>query len=131
MTVEDLDLKLESRGIYPCPRNRLPVADARFSQRRIPNAREMVTTQRVPEFVLIPELLIPVRVKEEVIGFCTRPPRFLEVLIQVSVGANEGSADSSAYRLELAGGKGTGRIGQRHRCDARGIHLDSRGDQQR
>jgi len=49
----------------------------------------MVAAEQVPELVLVAELLVPVGAKEKVRRALSGPPRFLEVVIQVSVATDE------------------------------------------
>src|SRR6266513_2070246 len=88
--VEDLDLQLERRRIRRTPDDCLLVADARLSQPCIANPGQMIAAEHVPELVLVAELLIPVGVKKEMLRARARPPRLLEVVIQVAVDADEG-----------------------------------------
>src|SRR3954471_9704684 len=118
--VEDLDLQLESGRIRRSPKNGLLLTDARLSQAGVADAGEMESTEHVPELVLIPEPLVPVGVKKEMIRSCSRPPRLLEVVIEICVDADEGGRDTSPNGRELALRKRTRWFGWPHHRVVRG-----------
>src|SRR6185436_20776401 len=101
VSVEYLDLQLERRSVRCGPEQRFLLADTSLSQSGVSDAREMKPAEHVPELVLIPEPLIPIGVKEEVIGFRPRPPRLLEVMIEIRVDADEGGGHTGANGLQL------------------------------
>src|SRR5687768_16671594 len=61
----------------------------------------MIAAEHVAELVLVAELHVPVRVPEKSIGPLARPPRFLEVVVQVGVPAHERSRDTGAHCVQL------------------------------
>jgi hypothetical protein len=62
----------------------------------------MIAAEHVAELVLIPEFHIPVGVPEKPIGPFARPPRLLEIVIQVGVAADERGCNTGANGLQLA-----------------------------
>jgi D-beta-D-heptose 7-phosphate kinase/D-beta-D-heptose 1-phosphate adenosyltransferase len=64
-------------------------------------SREMVAAEQVSKLVLVPEPLIPVGVKEKVVSAGSRPPRLLEVVIEVGIPADERAAHARAHGFQL------------------------------
>src|SRR5204862_588559 len=82
--------------------------DARFPQPGVADSREMVPAEHVAKLVLIAEPLVPVGVEEEVWSTVTRPPRFLEVVVQIGVASDERRPDTSANGIDLIWGERAG-----------------------
>src|SRR5450759_310299 len=101
LPVEDLDLELERGRIRRAPKYCLLLADARISQTRVADAGEVVPAEHVAELVLVAEFLIPVGAKEKVRSAHARPPRLLEVVVEVRVASDERGSDASAHRRDL------------------------------
>src|ERR1700674_462685 len=72
----------------------------------------MVSAEHVAELVLVAEFLIPIGAKEKVRRTFARPPRLLEVVVEITIDPDERGTDTSAHSGELIRGKGTGRIWQ-------------------
>src|SRR5688500_7603258 len=100
--VEDLDLQLKQSRINAAGDERLRLRYARRSQPGVSNAREMISAEHVAEFVLIAELHVPVGVPEKTVRPLARPPRLLEVVVQVGVPTHERGGNSGTDSVELA-----------------------------
>src|SRR4029078_13080275 len=98
----DLYLELEDRRVRCAPRYRFRLRNTCASQKRIAESREVISTGCVSKLVLVAKILIPVSVKEKLVGALARPPRFLEVPVQKSIPGHERSCDSRATELDLA-----------------------------
>src|SRR5450759_3402935 len=61
----------------------------------------MISAQQVAELVLVAEFLVPVGAKEKVRSALARPPRLLEVVVEVRVAPDERVSDARAYRRDL------------------------------
>jgi hypothetical protein len=61
----------------------------------------MIPAEEMTELVLVPELLVPIRSEEEMIGALAGPPRALEVPVEQGVSADERSRDRGAGRNNL------------------------------
>src|SRR5450759_4690934 len=112
LPVEDLDLELERGRIRRAPKYCLLLADARISQTRVADAGEVVPAEHVAELVLVAEFLIPVGAKEKVRSAHARPPRLLEVVVEVRVASDERGSDASAHRRDLTRTERAGRTRQ-------------------
>jgi hypothetical protein len=91
----------------------------------------VIAAQHVAELVLIAELLVPVGVKKEVVGARARPPRFLEIVVEIGVAADECGTDTGAHRIQLAPRQRARWIGKRNHRIATSAALDAVGDDHR
>src|SRR2546423_12634385 len=88
----------------------------------------MITAEHVAELVLVPEPLVPVGVEKEMFGARARPPRLLEVVIEVGVAADECRANAGANRIHLTWRERTRRIRRANHRIAIRSQLDAVGD---
>src|SRR4029077_21210558 len=112
LAVEDLDLELKRRRVSRAPEDRFLLTDARRLETRVTDPGEMVSTEHVAELVLVAKLLIPVSAEEKVRRSLARPPRFLEVVVEIAIHPDERGPDASAHGGELIRRKRTGGIWQ-------------------
>src|SRR2546423_1471311 len=83
LSVKNFDLQLKGGGIRGAPDDRLFVTDTSFTQSGVSNAREMIAAEHVAELVLVAKPLVPVGVEEKVFRARSRPPRLLEVVVEI------------------------------------------------
>src|SRR6266446_3782944 len=107
LAVEDLDLELERRRVDRAPEDCLLLAHARRPETRVTEPGEMISAEHVAELVLITKLLIPIGVKEKVRRTFPRPPRLLEVVIEITIDPDERGPDTGAHSGELIRGQRT------------------------
>src|SRR5450759_379851 len=74
----------------------------------------MEPAEHVAELVLVAEFLIPIRLKEEVRSASARPPRVLEVVVEIRVAPDGRGSDARAYRRDLIRRERAGRTRQSH-----------------
>ena len=61
----------------------------------------MKSAKSVTELVLVPKILIPIGMKEKVIGLFARPPRFLEITVKRSVSSDKGRRNSGTSQVHF------------------------------
>src|SRR6266404_5976191 len=115
LAVEDLDLELERRRVGSAPEDCLLLAHACRPETRVTKPGEMVSAEHVAELILITKLLIPIGVEEKMRRTLPRPPRLLEVVIEITIDPDERRPDTGAHGSELIRGKRTGGIWQGRR----------------